>query len=184
MIDNAFDAAGFIKVDLETGTISSPLQTPLALVPLSVLQTLTPTSAGKDASVNWGKERGEVLASTLNVEIATMDVLAQHVQGEIALMGMGRASIDVFGDALLIKITGGTPAAAASPVVSAILEGFSAGYISAVSKKEFDALTIEHGADVRVLFVGHVDTTARVKSLLAAGIAPLVALEKLHKEVA
>ncbi|MBN2343816.1 MAG: hypothetical protein JXX29_22130 [Deltaproteobacteria bacterium] len=181
MTDNAFDAAGFITVNLDTGCIDSPAQTPMVVVPREVLASLAPSDEFLRAAREWGSRRGEVFAQSVNLAAESLDLFAQHIQGEIALMGLGRASLEVYGDALLVNIA---VTESASNVIVEMLVQFISGYFSAQSDNVFTSTILENVDSRLQLFVGSVEAVAEMDAQLQQGVSVSEAIAVLHKEVA
>ncbi|MCP4674060.1 MAG: hypothetical protein GY854_00770 [Deltaproteobacteria bacterium] len=177
-----FDAAAFVAFDLKAGMIFSAGKEPLALVPLDVLETLAPGSQLDEAAHRWGSIHGTRLASTVadSGDSIGIEVLAEHVGGTIAALGMGRVSVEVYGDALMFRAyTEGMQQGTDGR--DALLGGFLAGFIGALTTDSFDVLMIEQAAESRLFWAGNPDAVKRVRRWIEDGIEPLAAIGRLSK---
>ena len=177
-----FDAAAFVAFDLRAGMISSVGKESLALVPLDVIETLVPGSRLDEAARRWGSIHGEHLALVVADagDSLGVKVLADHVGGTIAALGMGRVSVEVHGDALMFRAhdKGGQDG---SDGRSALLCGFLAGFVSALTAESFDVLLIEQTAESTLFWAGNPEAVKRVFRWIEDGIEPLAAIGRLSK---
>ncbi len=177
-----FDAAAFVAFDLKAGMIFSAAKEPLALVPLDVLETLAPGNQLDEAAHRWGSIHGERLALTVASagDSVGVDVLAEHVGGTVAALGMGRVSVEIYGDALMFRaqVEGKQDA---SDGRDALLSGFLAGFVSALTTESFDVLLIDQAAQSKLFWAGNPDAVRRVRRWIEDGIEPLAAIGRLSK---
>lgn len=181
MTEKSFDAAGFVRIDLNSGTIQTPGNTTMALIPVDLFAAIPATDELKEGARIFGNNRGKIFRQNQVLSSASMTVLAEHLQGEIALIGAGKTSIDVLGDALIVKVHGQMTGHRSAAV---LLEGFVAGYISAISESEFNAVSSqENGSGVRI-FVGNPDAVKVVYNALSDTVPLAEAVLRLKREVA
>jgi len=181
MTEKSFDAAGFVQIDLKSGTIRTPGDTTMALIPVDLFAAIPATDELKEGARIFGNNRGKIFRQNQVLSSASMAVLAQHLQGEIALIGAGNTSIDVFGDALIVKIHGPMTGYRSAAV---LLEGFVAGYISAVSESEFNAISSQMNGSGLGIFVGNPDAVKVIYNALSASVPLMDAILRLKREVA
>lgn len=181
MAQNSFDAAGFIQVELQTGTIHAPQDMEMTLLPMDVVDFLSPTPGAVEAAKKWGRQRGDVFLSKVDVIACDMEVFSQHVQGELALIGVGRASIDVYGDALLFKLQHKRPI---SELALALIEGFLSGFLCVIQSQVFEVAALQNIAGETLLIAGNETALAQVATWVQQGDEPMNAVKRLHQEVA
>ena len=181
MTENAFDAKGFVQIDLKSGTIQNPSQKDMALIPFELFEAVPASEALKQAAFKWGESRGTVFSKIESSGSLSMEVLAQHLQGEVALIGAGNTSVDVSGDALLVLICGPS---VSYPSVGTVLEGFIAGYLSTVASQAFDGVSFFDDNNKRTVFVGNPDAVNTIRKHMANNMSFTDALAQLVKEVA
>ncbi|MBN2716407.1 MAG: hypothetical protein JXX14_11170 [Deltaproteobacteria bacterium] len=181
MTEKAFDAAGFVQFDLASGTIENPIHERLALIPFELFTAIPATDALKQAAHAWGKSRGRVFKVMEGSGALTMTVLAQHLQGEIAMMGAGSAGIEVWGDALLVRIEGKM---ATSKAVAKVIEGFTAGYFSAIASEPFDGISDSPDDAHLIVFLGNPEAIIAIRKHMMNDVPLLDAVTQLIKEVA
>jgi hypothetical protein len=144
----AFDAAGFVTFDLEKGSIRSPGDEPLTLLPVGLVSLLEPSDELEQSARAWGEVHGKRLADALggSDEPASVNLLADYLGGSLTVTGLGRIGIEIRGDALMFRIAAqDAPAGSAGRL--ALITGFLGGYLSALGPNEFAVLHVGHGAD-------------------------------------
>ncbi|MBN2527333.1 MAG: hypothetical protein JXR76_13140 [Deltaproteobacteria bacterium] len=181
MTEKAFDAAGYIQINLKSGTIQNRMEKNMALIPLELFKAIPASEDVRSMAWGWGKERGSVFKDTMDIAQISMDVLSEHMQGEIALIGAGSTEIDVYGDAFMLQITGNT---FMPDSFGFMLEGYVAGYISAVSSAHFDAVSKPDASNRLTIFLGNSEAVKKVKELLQKKATIADAVAQLHREVA
>jgi len=177
-----FNAQGFVKFDLETGLICSRGEEQLTLVPLPVLATLEPSKGLKGAAHRWGMLHGERLQARL-LETDTdvgVEVLADHLGGTAAVLGMGRLSVEIRGDALMFR-TQLNSEQAPQEGLNALLGGFLAGYVSALIGQSLDVLPLLKLGSVQLFWTGNPEAVAKVRGWIDQGTSPLDAIDRLSE---
>ncbi len=177
-----FDAQGFVKFDLETGLISSQGQEQLTLVPPPVLAALEPGDKLDSAAKRWGMVHGEKLhASLLKSDTEPgVEVLADHLGGTAAVLGMGRLSVEIRGDALMFRAHSDADQAS-SKGLNALLGGFLAGYVSALIGQSLQVLPLGVSDGDQLFFAGNPEAVTKVRDLIEEGIPPLSAIGRLSE---
>jgi hypothetical protein len=176
----AFDAAGSVRFDLRTGTIRSAADEQLALIPADLVSLLDPGADLDRVARAWGESQGIQLAAVLARadEPTTIDTLADYLGGALTVAGLGRATIEIRGDALMFRIRPGI-GAPASAGRRALLAGFLAGYLGALGPGGFGVVHLEGDAGSDLFWAGNPDAARRVQHWLEQGMAPTVALDSL-----
>lgn len=176
----AFDAAGFVKFDLASGTIRSPGDELLALVPADVVSMLEPSEDLDIAARSWGALHGRRLAEVLtgSEDPSTMDLLAQYLGGSLTTAGLGRLAIEIRGDALLFRLSVGDrgPSSAGR---RALLAGFLAGYLESVGPGAFGVVHLDGDEASDLFWAGNPDAARKVQSWIEQGISPTAAVDRL-----
>ena len=170
-----FDATSFVEIDLTQGSISSAGKDQLALVPTKVLRALEPSDALASAASDWGHAHGRRLVARVDLDAdnTSLEALASHLGGTLAAFGMGRLSVEIRGSALLFRAQGGGEPSLADGM-SALLEGFLAGYLSALGTQPFAAVHLGKDNDpgCRLFWAGNPDAAKEVRRMVAAGADP------------
>ena len=177
-----FDAAGAVKFDLDSGTISSSEDDRLALLPVEMLSMLEPGDDLHQAARRWGESHGRRLAAVIAAgsEPTTLDLLVDHLGGAVTVAGLGKFTLEIRGDALLLRISQrGNEAPAASAGRTALIAGFLAGYLNALDGIGFEVLPLASDATGELFWAGNPTAMKQVIEWLEQGVAPLDALDRL-----
>lgn len=180
----AFDAAGAVTFDLESGSISSAGDERLALLPVELLALLEPGDALHRAAQSWGAVHGRRLSALIAAgsEPTTLDLLAEHLGGALTVAGLGKLRLEVRGDALLLRVkppTAGPPKGSGGR--TALLAGFLAGYLNALEPLGFEVLPLPGTADGELYWAGNPTAMKQVIAWLDDGVSPLGALSRLDR---
>ncbi len=176
-----FDAASFIKIDMSSGSISSVNDEQLFLFPSAIAELLPSGEALYKAAAEWGKKHGICLSEIMNTSENEpgVDMLSQHLGGTLAALGMGRALVEIVGDALMFKIET-KDTAPDNHSRSTLLAGFISGYLSAVSGHPFVAMDLGITDDnKRMFWAGNPHAADLINEEAASGCDPAVAVLKL-----
>jgi hypothetical protein len=176
----AFDAAGFVKFDLARGTIRSPGDEALALIPADVVSMLEPSEDLDIAARNWGALHGRRLAEVLagSPESSPIELLAQYLGGSLTVAGLGRLAVEIRGDALMFRLSTDDRAPSTAGR-RALLAGFLAGYLEAVGPGAFGVVHIDGDATSDLFWAGNPDAARQVQSWIEQGISPTSAVDRL-----
>ncbi len=174
-----FNATSFVDINLATGAITSNADDRLALVPTQILKALQPGDDLSRAAFQWGKQHGHQLAKHASTGLG-MEELASFLSGTVAALGMGRISIEIRNEALLFRAKGLRDVEApVSRGESELLEGFLAGYLSALGEQSFLVIHLgEEGGDL-LFFAGNPTIVGEVRKFPAKGNERIAAVEKL-----
>ncbi|MFO8073353.1 MAG: hypothetical protein R6V85_15925 [Polyangia bacterium] len=177
----AFDAGGFVRIDISTGEIRSAAEERLALLPAGVVASLQPGEALSGEARRWGEIHGKRLANKIaeGHERAEIEVLAEHLAGVLAVAGLGRAALEIRGDALLLRLHSPAGGSAGTGGRRALVAGFLAGYLSALEPAGFDAIHLLEKDTEELFWAGAPAAVERVDAWLAQGVDPLAALDRL-----
>jgi len=180
MAHQSFDAAGAVRFDLENGSIGFGESKDLALFPIELFETLSPTPQMIDSSRDWGAAYGSKLAQIISnrQEDAEVELLSEYVRGVLAILGFGRAKMEIRGNALLFRLLS-KDKKEISTFMQDLVAGFLGGYLSALREDQpFEVLPLFHD----VYFAGNRSSVEQVKVLLNQGTEPFAALDLLAKE--
>ncbi|MCP4604894.1 MAG: hypothetical protein GY847_30965 [Proteobacteria bacterium] len=177
-----FDTEAFIEFNLDNGKIYSVGKEQLALVPPDVLAALEPGDRLNEASRCWGKVHGERLAEGLaetddSVEVG---VLAEHLCGTAATLGMGRLSVEIYGNALMFQ-EHSEEDQTTSRGCDSLLGGFLSGYLSALVPDSFDVLPLGRIGGKKLFWAGNPDAVNQVRLWIEDGIEPFAAIGRLSE---
>lgn len=186
MEEQIFDAVAFARFELNAGEIRSAEDGALLLLPPEVAAEIAPSPTVNKASRDWGHLHGRGLRSALEIrnEKASMELLSQHLCGTLAVLGLGRVSIEVHGNALLLRQASSSPVAQ-SKGLSAILCGFVAGYLEGLTDQPFAATPVGTTFESAFIFVGNDTCVAAVTRLAGTGASAVDIVKQLsHWSVA
>lgn len=176
-----FNATSFVDINLATGAITSSADDRLALVPKGILKALKPGDDLARAAFQWGKQHGQQLAKHASTGLG-MEALASFLSGTIAAFGMGRLRIEIRNNALLFRARGvgdGDVEATLTLGESELLEGFLAGYLSALGEQPFCVIHVGEENGDQLFFAGNPTVVGEVRKLPAQGNDRVAAVEKL-----
>ena len=178
MTHTAYDAAGFAKFDLAQGTIQSPEDQALTLIPLDLVASLAPTPGLRTTAANWGKLQAAPLVN--NTGSLNLDDLALSLQTSVSLMGLGNIAIEIYGDALLFNIKSNVEL---SGTIKAIIEGFLAGYLNALKPEaSFETASVSLNNNGYRIFAGNQTAVSSLKSWISDGLSLEDALGRLNRQ--
>jgi hypothetical protein len=180
-----FDAAAAVQFNLNNGMISSSIkEKQLTLLPIEILTAFKPGAELEKVANQYGHLNGEQLLENLPQGSATMgmEALADHLGGTTAVLGMGRLSLEIQGDALLLRVRSETdPKIVSSQGYQVFVCEFWGGYLSALAKHRFDVLLLEETDGNQRYFAGNPEAVKKVRDWRAKGVEPSVAMEKLAR---
>lgn len=180
MNDPVFDAAQFVRFNLSTGAIRSANDENLALIPLDVIASVTPSHTLLRAAQKWGALHGATLAEKIKKSSIpmTIEALANHLGGTVAVFGLGRLTVEIRGDALMFRAQLAEdkflPAG-----LRAVLGEFIAGYLSALYPKRFEVLPMGEDRRDQLYWASSGPAVNRVRRWIRDGVDPLAAVERL-----
>jgi hypothetical protein len=182
MTDLRFDPSKAVTFDLSHGLVHLEGAPARLLVPADALLALA-KAAGPEASAAFGRALGEGMgrraAARFDLEglaAAPVDVVLDHLGGELALAGLGSLALERWGRALVLAID-------ASPLGGdgdTLLEGVLAAAIEAGAGRRVHVIALgRDGARARFL-VGGEAAVEKVRAWLGEGVSWGDALVRLH----
>lgn len=179
MSDLRFDPSKAVTFDLAHGLVHLEGAPSRVLVPADALLSLA-RSAGPEAAAAFGRSLGEAmgrrLAARVTAAAASVDVVVEHLAGEMALAGLGALTLERWGRALVIVIEA-SPLGAEGDV---ILESAIAAVLKECTGRPVHALRIgRDGARAR-FFVGGSASVDKLRAWLSEGTSWGDALVRLH----
>jgi hypothetical protein len=182
MPDLRFDPSKSVTFDLDHGLVHLEGAPSRLLVPADALLALA-GAAGAAATAAFaralGTPMGRRVADRLSaggVGAAAIDVVVEHLGGELALAGLGSLGLERWGRAVVLVVDHAPLGAAGD----ALLEQVLAGAIEASVERAVHVLTLARdGVRARFLLGGSAGTD-KVRAWLAAGVPWGEALVRLH----
>lgn len=180
MPDLRFDPSKAVTFDLAHGLLSLEGAPARLLVPAEALGALA-AAAGPEAAAAFGQVMGEAMgrrvqARLAEVGAAPVEVVVDHLGGELALAGLGSLALERWGRALVLVVDrsplGASGDALLEAVVAAAIEGCAGRAVQAVRLGR-------EGARAR-FFVGGEAGAAKVRAWLDEGVAWGDAIVRLH----
>ncbi len=177
-----FDAKDFVTFDLSDGTIRSPRRERLSLLPVEILEALTPSPQLADLIQGWGRQHGEALAKQFHKSDRDtgIEILADHLGGTIAALGLGHLEVELWGDALILSVSTASQIPE-SKGGKALLSSFLTGYLHGLGPYEFTVLPLGQQSDRALFFAGNPKAVRRLMTAVEKGEPPISALESLRR---
>ena len=183
MPDLRFDPSKAVTFDLTHGLVHLEGAGARVLVPadaLFALAALAGAEAGAALARSMGEAMGHRVAARLHAEgvaAAAVEVVVEHLGGELALAGLGSLGLERWGRALVLVVDH-SPFGAGG---DAFLEGVLAAAVEAAARRDVHALRLgRDGVRARFLLGGRAGTD-KVRAWLAEGIPWGEALVRLHQ---
>jgi hypothetical protein len=178
-----FDPTHSVKFDLPRGSVVAGGEQRHVLLPCSALDDLVLT-AGTEAATSVGRALGAAVGEQVAERFGGIAALREapvaqvvrEMAGELATRGLGVASVERWGRALVVAIE--RPAVADLEFLAAIVEGMIAG---ASEAKVSCASLGRDGATVRILVAGE-RAVARARAMLDVGTPWGDVLVRLQKK--
>lgn len=173
-----FDPTRAIICDLSRGQLRDDEGQPRVNLPYFLLQRLC-EHAGGEATSEFGSalgaEIGRRIRDRLGARADQADVAAwaEHLGGHVALMGLGDLSLERWGRALVVRVTG-APAGSA-----ALLSGVVTGALQRGLGRSVELAAFEHEEGLALLVLSP-ETARRVRALQEAGESLGRVVEQLH----
>lgn len=127
-MQSRFDPSESVHFDLARGRVALDAADSRLLVPTAALSALC-RSAGLEAVRDFGRligtEAGRRVAERLgrDLDSASIEVVLDHLGGDLALMGLGSLGLERWGRALVLTVDGSPFGAEGDPLVASVLEG-------------------------------------------------------------
>jgi hypothetical protein len=176
-----FNPSQAVQFDLAKGQVKLGASLPRVLVPADALSDLLRNSseeAKRAFGRKLGAEAGRRIAERLRDELsaASIEVLVEHLGGELALVGVGSLGVERWGRALVITIDEPPWPADTDWLLAAIVEG---ALEAAFSRSSHVIETPRAGSQARLLVMGE-RANETVRRLLAEGNTLGAVVDKLH----
>jgi hypothetical protein len=173
-----FDPTHSLEFNLDRGSVKLSGSLERVLLPADALAALlrgADAETRRDFARRLGTEAGRRVAERLDGS-ASSEAVAEHLGGEIALMGLGSLGFERWGRALVVTVTGSPLRAEGDELLAGLVEG--------ALQRAFgrNVVVVSLGRDdaiVRLLVVGP-GTAERVRSWVASGVSFGEALARLN----
>ncbi|MCU0662150.1 MAG: hypothetical protein MUC50_07460 [Myxococcota bacterium] len=180
MDEQVFDAEAFARFDLNAGEIRSAEDGVLLMLPPEVAAGITPSPAVSRASREWGLLHGRGLRSALDIRggQAGMELLSQHLCGTVATLGFGRLSIEVYGNALLLRVPRSGPVLS-SKGLAEVFTSFVAGYLEGLSDHSFEVAPLGAAGESILLLASNEQAAVAAARFAQAGESAMNIVQKM-----
>ena len=160
------DLNGSLRLDLPKGSAELRGE-PVVVLPAQALETLlraAPSASridmGRDVGMAMGQHVADRLGGAGSVRSAAIEQVVNALATEIALAGLGELSLERWGRAMVIGLSGGPLAKQTE-----LLAGLVGGAITAATGREASAVSIGGGK----YFVGGSRACERLRGLITSG---------------
>jgi hypothetical protein len=183
MPDPRFDPSHAVTFDLTHGLVHLEGAPSRLIVPAEALGALA-RAAGPGATAAFGRSTGEAmgrrvasrLAAAGGVGGAAVDLVVEHLGGELALGGLGALSLERWGRALVLVVDQSPLGVEGDGLLEAIL----AGAIEAAAGRAVRALLLGRDAVRARFLIAGAAGVETVRAWLAEGVSWGDALVRLH----
>jgi hypothetical protein len=180
MPDLRFDPSKSVTFDLAHGLVRLEGAPAGLLVPADALAALV-AAAGAEAGAAFGRSLGEAMGRRVagrltegaGVRGAAVEVVVEHLGGELAIAGLGSLALERWGRALVLVMD-------QSPLGDALLEAALAAAIEAATGRKVRVVGLGREGGRARFFVGGDAGAEKVKAWLGEGIGWGEALVRLH----
>lgn len=180
MDTSSFDPTRAVVFDLNRGQVTLNGGAAVLVIPAEVLAQLC---AGLDVATvrqfgsMLGRHAGARVRARLSAALSpTLEVMVDHLGGELSLAGLGSLVMERWGQALVVRIES-CPLAQGQELMSAYIEAA----LQAAVGREVVALVLERGASSIRLLLCSKGASMKVKGWLAGGTSWGDALAALHQ---
>jgi hypothetical protein len=171
--DAKFDPRGAVTFDLQRGRVCAAPEERVVLVGAK----LGPEGA-RGLGLAMGKAAGARIASSLGgvtkVREASLDVVVNHLAGELSVRGVGLLTIERWGRAMVVAVE--NPCATSGELIAGIIEG---AFVESTGR-DLGTAPIGDGNPVRVL-LANPQSAARARALAGQGHGFSAVLTKLQE---
>jgi hypothetical protein len=180
MDTSTFDPTRAVVFDLNRGQVTLNGGAPALIISAEALAHvcgLLDTGAVRQFGSLLGKQAGARVRARLGAALLpTLEVMVDHLGGELCLGGLGSLAMERWGQALIVRIESCPLPASGHDLMSAYIESA----LLAVAGREVTALVLEQSAQsFRLLLCGKA-ASVKVKGWLGAGRSWGEALAALH----
>lgn len=175
-----FDPVHSVEIDLARGTLAVRDGGARVLLPVGALSALLGAAspeARKDFARRLGTEAGRRVALRLgDASASAVEVVLEHLGGDLALLGLGSLGIERWGRALVFTVTGSPLRADGDELLAWVLEGA----LQRCFGRDTSIVRLSRDdAQVR-FFVSSVAAGERVRQLLDSGTPWGAVLSRMH----
>ncbi|MBI5500030.1 MAG: hypothetical protein HY907_07285 [Deltaproteobacteria bacterium] len=185
MPEDRFDPSGYLTFDLARGSASLPDAASAVVLPADVLERV---AGGKDGigPALVARPLGEWLGARLRERLAagggnpadaSPESFLAQANGLLAVHGLGRISLEAYGDAVLLR----TELVVLPKAGAGFLEPFCSGLFGAFLGREVPCLALDGPGGACVL-IGSPPAVRRAAQLKAAGVPAETIATRLHQE--
>jgi hypothetical protein len=186
MSDDRFDPSGYLVFDLARGRAVVPQDAGALVLPTEILERLAAESdAGMPGRLaralgEWlgGRLRARLAGGGADPVAASPEAFLSELNGLLAMHGLGRATIETYGDAMLLRPA---PTVFAKSGAGAFLEALFGGVFGAYLGHDTPCLALEAPGGPCVLIASPA-AIRRATQLRTAGVAPETIATRLHQE--
>jgi hypothetical protein len=138
-------------------------------------------SAGPAAETDFGKQLGTEIGRLVSerlgsVDSASIEEIAEHLGGELALLGLGSLTVEQWGRALVLRFDHCPLAREGAPLLARVIEGA----VQRALSRTVTAVVVDSEEDVvRVALLGG-QAAERVSRWLSSGVGYAEALGRLQ----
>jgi len=177
-----FDPTRAIIFDIARGQMRDDEGSERLNIPAQALLRLLEqagTDAQKDFAQSLGSDLGRRMVDRLgkNLSDASLPLLTEHLGGQLALIGLGDLSIEQWGPALVLSVSG-TPQGF-TPMTGQLL----GAALQRVFSRQVQLVAFEKGTTIAYLVVSEI-AAARVAALKASGASLGQVIDQLQKGAA
>ncbi len=178
MEEPKFDPGGFLEFDMAKGAVRARRGGRVVLLPEGVLKSVVQVAMASGQSSDAFRELGEFVGARVvdslgaHVSDASPEAVLGHLSATLSLLGLGRAQIETWGDAMVVEVVGAPDLGRTEGVIERVIAGV------------FGALTgtrVECAATGQNRFlVLHPDALAGVRARIADGASLAELIGTLH----
>jgi hypothetical protein len=184
MSNPPFDVSKAVTFDLSRGQIQKEGADSRLLVSASALVALC-RAAGADAAATFARASGQAIGSSIatrfegtgsDVSVAPIDAVVEHLSGELAVAGLGRLSVERWGQALVLAVDYGPATEAGDELLRALLGAAVAG----AARLDLECVRLAREGERARFFIAGRRGAEKVRQWLASGVSWGEALVRLH----
>lgn len=175
-----FDPTHAIRFDFERGRVTRVGASERLLVASDALVSLL-KSAGPAAAANFGRQLGTEIGRLVSerfdsIESASLEEIAEHLGGELALLGLGSLAVEQWGRALVLRFDHCPVAREGAELLARVIEGA----VQRALSRTVTAVVMASDEDgVRIALLGD-QAAERVSRWLSNGVGYADALSRLQ----
>jgi hypothetical protein len=184
MSNPPFDVSKAVTFDLSRGQIQKEGADSRLLVSAGALVALC-RAAGADAAAAFARASGQAIGSSIatrferagsDVGAAPIDAVVEHLSGELAVAGLGRLSVERWGQALVLVVDYGPATDAGDELLRALLGAAVAG----AARLDLECVRLAREGDRARFFIAGRRGAEKVRQWLGSGVSWGEALVRLH----